>query len=211
VGFETNGSRLTGVRTPTDTFAAGHVVLANGAWSPLLGQMIEVDIPMQHTHAEAVITEKTSPVVRNHVGLADFYETIHSSPQAVSVGFRQHPNGTILITEAVDAHRQFQRRNTAWGPAGMVDDLLKLFPTLERVRIVRSWARPTPFSIDEEPLIGFAPGWDNLYLSLYFHLTLTTLPAVSALIAADVLGLPGELSLEPFSPTRFLESRGWAA
>lgn len=211
MGFETNGSRLTGVKTPTETFVAGQVVLANGAWSPKLGKMIGVDIPMQHTHAEAIITEKTTPLVRNHIGLADFYETIHGSPQAVSVGFRQHPNGTILITEAVDAHRQFQRRNTAWGPAGMADDLLKLFPGLGRVRIVRSWARPTPFAVDEEPLIGYAPELHNLYLALYFHLSLTTLPAVSPLIAADVLGLPYEPSLAPFSPARFLDFKDLAA
>jgi glycine/D-amino acid oxidase-like deaminating enzyme len=207
VGFETTGQRLTGVKTAAETFGAAQVVLAAGAWSPQFGQLLGVDIPLQHSHAEAIITERVAPLVRHHIGLADFYETIHNSPQAVSVGFRQLPNGSILITEAVDAHVHFQRRNTAWGPAGIAADLLKLFPALARVRVVRSWARPTPFAADEQPLIGPLPAWDNLYAALYFHLSLTTLPVVSALIAAEVLGQPVEPALTPFAPARFYQNQ----
>ncbi len=203
VGLETRGNRLVAVKTPAETFGAAQVVLATGAWAPKIGRMIGLDIPMEHTHAEAIITEKSRPLVHSHIGLANFYETIHSSPQAVSVGFRQHTNGTILVTEAVDATRTFARKNTAWGPVAIARELLALFPGLSQVRVVRSWARPTPFSADEAPLIGPAPGRDNLYLALYFHLSLTTLPAVSALIAAELLGQSSEPSLAPFSPARF--------
>lgn len=208
VGLESSGSRLVGVKTGGETFVGDRVVLAAGAWAPPLGRMIGLDIPLAHTHAEAIITEKTEPFIRSHVGLADFYETIHGSPQAVSVGCRQLPNGTILVTEAVDSTRRFSKRNTAWGPPAIARELLDLFPGLKRVRVVRSWARPTPFAADEAPLIGPVPGWDNLYLALYFHLSLTTLPAVSPLVAAAVLGRPHQPALTPFSPARFEKVAG---
>jgi glycine/D-amino acid oxidase-like deaminating enzyme len=108
----------------------------------------------------------------------------------------------------VDATRHFSKRNTAWGPPAIARELLDLFPGLQRIRVVRSWARPTPFAADEAPLIGPVPGWDNLYLALYFHLSLTTLPAVSPLIAADLLGHSHEPALTPFSPARFEMAAG---
>jgi glycine/D-amino acid oxidase-like deaminating enzyme len=160
-------------------------------------------LPVRYTHAEAMISEPLPAVLHNHVGRADFYETIHNHAQAISVGLAQQRNGTLLITEAVEMTETIHRANGAWGMPGMARDLLELFPSLREVRIVRSWAAPSPFLPDEQPAIGWMPGLDNLFVATCFHLTITTVPVISEMIAEMVLDESVRPSLEEFSPARF--------
>ena len=203
IGFERKGDRLTEVVTVGERLSAATVLVAAGAWTGRLLKEAGVSLPVRFTHAEAMISEPLPPVLRNHVGLADFYETIHNQAQAVSVGLAQQRNGTLLITEAVEMTETIHRTNSAWGMPGMARDLLELFPSLGGVRIVRSWAAPSPCLPDEQPAIGWVPGLDNLFVATCFHLTITTVPVISKMIAGMVLSESVEPSLDEFSPERF--------
>lgn len=199
-------ARITTVGTPADRFSAGVVLVTAGAWSGQLLRLAGAWLPVQFTHAEALISERLPPLIHNHVGLADFYETIHNQAQAVSVGVAQQKCGTLLITEAVEMMPDIRHCNSAWGAPGMARDLLALFPALSRVRIVRAWAAPSPFLPDEQPAIGWLPGLDNLFVATCFHLTITTIPVLSRLIAGMIVGETVTPSLAGFSPTRFGEA-----
>jgi sarcosine oxidase subunit beta len=203
VAIERDNERVTAVRTPTERFPAGAVLVAAGAWTGQVLQLAGASLPVRFTHAEAIISEPLPPLLRNHVGLADFYETIHNAPQAVSVGVAQQKIGTLLITEAVQMSAAIHRTNSFWGIPGMARELLALFPKLHGVRIVRSWAAPSPFLPDEHPAIGWMPSLDNLFVATCFHLTITTIPVISELVAGMLLGENDEPSLTAFSPARF--------
>lgn len=95
------------------------------------------------------------------------------------------------------------RHNTVWGVPGMARDLLELLPKLARVRIIRSWAAPSPFLPDEQPAIGRLPGLENLFVATCFHLTITTIPILSDLMAGMILDENIQPSLAEFSPARF--------
>lgn len=202
-GFERQANRVTAVHTATERFAADAVLVTAGAWTGQVLAWAGVTLPVRFTHAEAIISEPLPPLLHNHVGLADFYETIHNQPRAVSVGVAQQKNGTLLITEAVEMSTLIHRENSDWGIAGIARDLLALFPGLAQVRIVRGWAAPSPFLPDEQPAIGRVPGLDNLFVATCFHLTITTIPVLSELIAGLVLGEAGAPALTEFSPARF--------
>jgi len=208
VEFTRRGSKISGVRTAAgDEFSAGVVLVAAGAWSGQLLRLAGVELPVQFTHAEAFITEPLPPLLRHHIGLADFYDTIHNRRQAVSVGLAQQQAGTLLVTEAVAQTGQLHRRNSAWGIPAVARDLLALFPALSGVRVMRGWAAPSPFLPDEQPAIGWAPGLDNLFIATCFHLTITTIPVLSQMMAAMILGQPVEPSLAEFSPARFASAQ----
>lgn len=204
VGFERYGTRLTAVRTARDAFSAGAVLVAAGAWSSRVLALAGAALPVQFTHAEAIITEPLIPLLNNHVGLADFYDTIHHARRAVSVGVAQQKNGTLLVTEAVEQTPEIHRANSHWGPPAVARNLLALFPDLADVRVMRSWAAPSPFLPDENPAIGPLPGLDNLFVATCFHLTVTTIPVISQLVAALLLGDDVGPELDEFSPGRFL-------
>ncbi len=203
VGFERQGERVTAVRTPQERFSAGTVLVAAGAWTGQVLAQAGVSLPVRFTHAEAIISEPLPPVLHHHLGMADFYETIHNQAQAVSVGLVQQKHGTLLVAEAVEMSPTIHRRNSDWGIPGIARDLLQLFPALSGVRIVRAWAAPSPFLPDEHPAIGWLPGLDNLFVATCFHLTITTIPVISDLIAGMILGEDVQPSLEEFSPARF--------
>ena len=203
-GFERQGHRLVAARTADNKFSADAILVAAGAWSGNLLALAGVSLPVQFTHAEAIISEPLPPVLNHHIGLADFYDTIHNEAQAVSVGVAQQKNGTLLITEAVEMSPQIHRANSHWGPPAIAHDLLALIPALAGVRIVRSWAAPSPFLPDEHPAIGRVPGMENLFVATCFHLTVTTIPVISDLVAAQVLGDAVDSTLDEFSPARFV-------
>ncbi|HMQ55075.1 MAG TPA: FAD-dependent oxidoreductase [Anaerolineae bacterium] len=201
-GFAWQGERSVQVCTPARRLSAGTVVVTAGAWSGELLARAGINLPVQFTHAEAIITEPLPPVLHHHVGLADFYETIHNQAQAVSIGLAQQQSGTLLITEAVHQSQKIHRRNSAWGLPAMARELLQLFPGLTAVRVIRSWAAPSPFLPDEQPAIGWLPGPGNLFVATCFHLTITTIPVLSELMAGMILGEPAA-ALAEFNPARF--------
>jgi glycine/D-amino acid oxidase-like deaminating enzyme len=47
------------------------------------------------------------------------------------------------------------------------------------------------------------PGMENLYVATSFHLTCTTVPVLTEMMAQMMLGEPVEPSLDSFSPARF--------
>jgi glycine/D-amino acid oxidase-like deaminating enzyme len=204
-GFDRHGERITAVQIPAERFSAGVVVVTAGAWTGQVLRLAGVSLPVRFTHAEALISEPLPPLIHNHVGLADFYETIHNQAQAVSIGVAQQKYGTLLITEAVEMTPDIRRDNSFWGIPGLARDLLALFPALSTVRIVRAWAAPSPFLPDEQPAIGWLPGLDNLFVATCFQLTITTIPLLSRLIAGMIMGETVTPSLAEFSPARFGE------
>ncbi len=202
-GFEQRGGRIVGVRTREESLAADNVIITAGAWSGRLLEMAGVHLPVRFTHAEAMISEPIAPLLHNHVGLADFYETIHNQPQAVSVGIAQHCNGTLLVTEAVEMAPEIRRRNSPWGMPGMARDVLALIPALAPVQIVREWGVPSPFLPDNSAAIGRAPGWENLFVATCFLLTIPTIPVLSEMMAELVAGGVAPPVLAEFDPGRF--------
>lgn len=202
-GFRQAAGRVTAVETAQGVFSAGAVVVTAGAWTGALLARAGVHLPVQFTHAEAVITEPLPPLLHNHVGLADFYETIHHASRAVSIGVAQQLNGTLLVTEAVEKTPAIHRANSDWGVPAIARDLLALVPALADVRLVRAWAAASPFLPDEQAAIGPAPGLDNLFVATCFHLTIPTLPVLSEALAGVVLGEGCDIDLGQFDPARF--------
>ena len=166
-----------------------------------------MDVPIRHTHAEALVTEPIPPVIFNNIELSDFYETIHGRMKAVAIGVHPEPNGTLDIAEAVTRSEELHRRVSAWGITALASSLLELFPSLAEVRVMRCWGRPTSFTPDEEPLIGWLPQLENMFVATSLSETLTAVPLISEWMAGMILGKSLPVSLEAYSPGRF--SNGW--
>ena len=199
-------NRLLGVETENERFVAETIIITAGAWTGQVLQTAGIQLPVRFTHAEAVISEPLPPILHNHIGLADFYETIHQAARAVSIGVAQHKNGTLLITEAVEMTEHIHRANSAWGLPALAHELQTLFPALAQVRLVRAWAAPSPFLPDEQPAIGWVPGLENCFVATCFHNTITTIPVLSELIAEIILDGQSEIDISPFNPHRFQKS-----
>jgi glycine/D-amino acid oxidase-like deaminating enzyme len=196
------GRRVVAVEAGGEWFESDQVVIMCGAWTREVALMAGVDVPIRHTHAEAFVTEPVSLALNNTIELADFYETIHGKDQAVSVGFSRDLDGALIVTEAVAKTAELHRRTSAWGISGIAADLVGLYPVLASTRVVRAWGIPTPFSPDDEPVVGWLPQRDNLFVAAAFMQTITAVPLVSEWMADMILSQSIPVNLELYSPER---------
>jgi sarcosine oxidase subunit beta len=197
------GRRVTAVQAGGAWFEADRVAIMCGAWTPQVAALAGAHVPLSHTHAEAFITEPLSLPLHNTIELADFYERIHGRDRAVAVGFSPDPHGALIVTEAVAKTDALHRRSSAWGLAGMAADLLQLYPALAGARAMRTWAIPTAFTPDDEPIVGWLPERDNLFVAASFLETITAVPVASEWMAGMILGEGVLVDLSPFAPDRF--------
>jgi sarcosine oxidase subunit beta len=200
------GRRVTAVEAGGAWLEAERVALMCGAWTPQVARMAGADVPLSHTHAEAFITEPVSLPLHNTIELADFYERIHGRARAVAVGFSPDPSGALIVTEAVAQTGALHRRSSSWGLAGMAADLVALYPALAGARAVRSWAIPTAFTPDDEPLVGWLPERDNVFVAASFLETITAVPVASEWMARMIVGEAIPVDLGPFAPDRFSDA-----
>jgi sarcosine oxidase subunit beta len=197
------GRRVTAVEAGGAWIEADRVAIMCGAWTPKVAQMAGAHVTLSSTHAEAFITEPVSLDLHNTIEMADFYERIHGRDQAVAVGFSPDPHGALIVTEAVTNTGELHHRSSSWGMAGMAAELLRLYPALDRVRAVRAWAIPTAFTPDDEPLVGWLPERDNLFVAAAFLETITAVPVASEWMADMILGKSPPVDLGLFAPDRF--------
>ncbi len=203
-GFEVQNHQITAVKTKDSVYHAAKVAVMAGAWTSKVTQMAGVNIPIHYTHAEALVTERIPPMIYNNVELADFYETIHGKARAVAIGVHPQLNGSLDISEAVTTTQKLHKGVSAWGVTSLSKELVQLYPFLQKTRIVRTWGRPTSFTPDEEPLIGWVPELENLFVAASLVITITTVPLLSEWMALMIQGKTPPVSLAEYSPARFV-------
>lgn len=203
VGMEVRNRKVTLVKTVNDAYSADTVAVMAGAWEHVVTRMAGVEVPVRPTHAESFITEPIPPVIFHNIGMADSYEIINGKEKACAMGIFPEPNGTLDIAEAVTQTPELHQRTSAWGINAMAAELVKLFPILGRAKVMRSWGRPTSFTPDEEPLVGWVPQLDNMYVATSLFETITAVPVLSKWMAMMIQGLNPPCSLDLFSPARF--------
>ena len=204
VGMEVHNRKVTMVQTTNDTYSAGIVAVMAGAWENAVTRMAGVEVPIRPTHAESFITEPIPPVIFHNIGMADGYEIINGKERACAMGIFPEPNGTLDIAEAVTQTPELHQRTSAWGISAIAAELVKLFPILGKARVIRSWGRPTSFTPDQEPLVGWVSRLDNMYVATSLFETITAIPVLSKWMAMMIQGQTPPQSLDLFSPARFV-------
>jgi glycine/D-amino acid oxidase-like deaminating enzyme len=203
VAMQVEGNRIVSVQTPRASYAPGTVAVMAGAWETAVTRLAGVELPIRHAHAETYVTEPIPPRIFHNIGLSDSYETIHGKPKAVTIGIHPELNGTLAIAESVTRTPELHRRVSSWALSAISTDLVKLYPFLARVRVVRSWGRPTSFTPDEEPLVGWVPGLDNLFVATSLMETITVVPLLAEWMAGMLRGQQPPLGLDLYAPARF--------
>lgn len=204
IALHQKGSRISAVETQNQLYRADRVAIMAGAWSRQIAALAGAQIPIHFTHAEAIVTESLPPLVFNNIEIADFYETIHGKKRAVAIGVHPEPHGTIDVTEAVTQTNVLHRGVTAWATTSLAREMVHLYPVLSNARVIRSWGRPTSFTPDDEPIIGWISPFSNLYIAASLVETITAVPVLSEWMALAIQGKEAPLSLDQFSPSRFL-------
>ena len=206
-GFELKDDRVISVQTDQEKFSAGQVVLAAGAWSRQLAALAGVDLPIYHLHGQAVATVALPPLLKcmlmiarpdGYAGLerwvaaslaqGDSWEAWQDNTEAQDTSLVQLRDGRVLlgqVSRALPAHRLSLQ-------AGAVERIqlgaAQLVPALTDIPLQRSWIAPVSFTASQEPRLGLAPGFRNLFICAGFKSILLTAPVACARLAQEIIG-----------------------
>ena len=184
-----------------ETIRADEIVLATNAYTPQLLPDLS-DGAIVPARGQILVTEAVPPILPHPFG-TNFDKEYG----------RQTPDGKILFGgfRRLDVDQGLGHEEEHVSPAvihGLAANLVRLFPALADVRVVRCWAGIMGFTPDGLPLIGrFAPG---LTLAVGFNGGGFSWTSITGKIVADLLdGDDPGFDLTPFDPRRF-STRGAA-
>jgi glycine oxidase len=193
MGIIQSGSRVVGVRTAQgETISCQRLVIAGGAWSASCGEWLDLTIPVVPMKGQILSLAQPEPALQHII----FSEDVYFVPKL---------DGTIFIGATVE-QAGFDKRLTASGIAWLLNSAIRLIPALEQATIVQMWSGLRPWSRDSQPVLGPAPGWENVILATGHSAMGFELSAITGKMIAELItsGQTPEL-IRPFGIERFLE------
>lgn len=151
IGLQRSGSSIIGIATSQgETILCKHVVMAMGAWSANCNEWLGITVPVRPLRGQSLLLHQPARSLCHIL----FGEGIYLVPKE---------DGMIVVGATKD-DAGFDTSTTPEGIAWLLDAVKKLMPDFEcRVATARAGLRPkTP---DSHPILGAAPGWDNVILA----------------------------------------------
>lgn len=218
--LEAEGGRITRVLTDVGPISAGQVVLAAGAWSPYLAAQLGLDLPIHPMRLQIVQTEPMPPrlelvlygpaAVKQYAifqELPSFRREAFATALEERLGLAllesacQTADGSYLLGIAMD-HPGFDWQPDLAGVSLVAEGLATALPELRAARFARAWAGVLPVTSDSLPIIGRAPGFDDLVIAAGHVFGNGAGPTTGRLVADLICGSEPALDMTPFRPDR---------
>lgn len=205
-GLTVERGRVTGARTSHGLISAERVVSAQNIWSVALREWAGLELPViAERHRVLALEASTAytpqmPVFKDLASPGMLY--------ARSYGGRQ-----MLVSEGLPGH-VLDGPDDTQGDVDM-DFVAELgaqvadrFPTFAEAGLASAWTGVYDVTPDWNPVLGTVPEWPGLIVACGFSGHGFKLsPAVGRVLAQAALGLPTDVSLEPYALSRFREGR----
>lgn len=190
-GITRHHARVTAVQTSQgEMIACNHLLIATGAWAAHCGEWLDITLPVSPQRGQILTLRQPSPPLRHII----FGEAAYLSPKK---------DETIVVGATKD-EAGFDRHSTAGGIAWLLNTALRLSPSLENSAIDRLWTGLRPKTPDQHPILGPAPGWENVTLAVGHGSVGILLSAITGQVIAELVttGRIPEI-VRPFSLERF--------
>ncbi len=189
--FSTADARITEVHSSRGRFRGERVLLALGAWSPLLGQALGLRLPMQPGKGYSLTYSRPAQVPRHALALREASVCVTTWNEGFRLGSTMEFSG---YREGLNPRRlEALRRGAAEGlrePQG--------------AQLQEAWWGWRPMSVDEVPIIGPSTRWSNLLLATaHGMLGVSMSTATGELIASMLGGTAAPIDATPYAPARF--------
>jgi glycine oxidase len=187
-GFVGRGPRIIGISTNEGEIMADAVVLAAGPWTEVLAQRLNAKVP--------------TPPVRGQMMAYRSSELRHAIWG--EEGYLVPKRGGIVYAGATVEDVGFRKRTTPRALASLRRMATELVPSLRKAEVESEWAGLRPGSPDDLPILGKLPKRQNVYVaSGHFRNGILLAPITGKLMTQLICGDKPEMSLRPFSPSRF--------
>jgi len=190
-----------------ETFKAPHIVNACGCWSPFIGAMVGLEVPIEPRFGQLTVTEKTGKITQNRLGLEyGYYLT-----KFFQDGERPIPelvkayNVCINITSDLTGNtvvggcrlfRGFSIKSEYRIIQAIAQRGVRYYPMLRGFNCIRSFAGIRPFCLDHLPIVSNVEEVPGFYMAAGHEGDGITLgPITGKLISQYVTDKPKEFEL----------------
>ncbi len=192
LGLEVSGGRVQRVRTTRGDFEAENVVLAAGAWSPLLVRDVGLRLPIQAAKGYSITVRRPEgfpeiPVILEEakVAVTPMGEWLRFAGTLELAGLDMRIN-PVRVQAIKDGVRRYLNLNPDEQP------------------LVELWRGLRPCTPDGYPVIGRVPSVPNLIIAAgHCMLGMTQGPGTGKLVADLVVGREPAIDLRPFAVERW--------
>ena len=195
-GLERTNGRVTKVQTNRGTINAGTVLSCTAGWSSDTCAMAGVPLPITTHILQACVTEALKPLL----------DVVVVSSQ-MHCYISQTDRGEFLLGAEIEPWTTYRMQGTLNFLQEVCRHTLELFPQLERVRILRSWAGLCDLTPDYSPILGRTEV-ENFHLSAgWGTYGFKAAPIVGKTLAELVASNKTPELIAPFALERFYEDR----
>lgn len=205
---------ITGIETPAGRIKAEQYVFAAGVWSPDLGALVGLDLPVVPRRGDVVVTARAAPIV-NHYLMAASSMVVKNKPELAETtedplmrrggGFGTHVNalGQCLLG-TTRSFEGYDRTSSPEGVRAIIASALKRLPGLARVPVLRTFVGLRPHVPDGKPIIGRSGRFGNLLIATGHDGDGISLSVITGDVIADMAsGRPPRIDVSALSPDRF--------
>ncbi|MGN2434915.1 glycine oxidase ThiO [Pseudomonas syringae] len=186
-GFVREGSRVSGVSTPSGDVTGDRVILAAGAWSGDLLKTLGLALPVEPVKGQMILYKCAS----------DFLSSMVLAKGRYAIPRR---DGHILIGSTLE-HEGFDKTTTHAALESLKASAIELLPELANAEPIAQWAGLRPGSPEGIPFIGPLAGFDGLWLNCgHYRNGLVLAPASCQLLTDLLLGRKPIINSAPYSP-----------
>ena len=166
------------------------MVIATGAWAAHCSKWLNVSIPVIPQRGQVLSLRQPLPPLRHII----FGEAAYLTPQS----------GDTVIVGATKENAGFDKQLTAGGIAWLLNTAIRLVPVLESSPLEKMRTGFRSKTPDNQPILGPAPGWENVTLAIGHGSAGIMLSAITGQTIAELI-MNGEVPqiIQPFSLTRF--------
>lgn len=190
-GFERSGQRVRAVQTPGGTIAADHVVVATGAWTPLLREQLGVRLPIQPGKGYSITMARPSRCPK--IPLLFDEDRVAITPW--QSGYRI---GSTMEFAGYDATLDRRRLEILRNGARLYLHEPEAEPVTEE------WWGWRPMVADGKPIIGRVGRWENVLVATGHGMVgVAMATGTGKLVSELVTGATPHVEARPYSPGRF--------
>ena len=194
-GFQTQAGKVVGVQTARgETLSCQRVVVATGAWSANVGSWLGLHIPVVPARGQILALKQPEIPLRHTI----FGNDLYLVPKV---------DHTIYVGATVEKVG-FDKNNTVSGLLWLLSHVVELIPAFEEAALADIWTGLRPWSADSYPILGKAPGWENVILATGHGAGGFELSAITGKAIAEFM-TTGQVPtvIEPFGAERFDQAK----
>lgn len=203
------------IYTRNGIVSAKNIVAACGVWSPVIGQMVGLDIPILARQGQILVSEQTFKVARRKVHEFGYMLTkFGSGSYKRPVSERVERNGVAFVFEPTAANnfligssRRFAGEDISCDIdvlQAMAERAVRFFPVIADIKVIRSYSGLRPFTPDHMPIISDTPV-EGFYIAAGHEGDGIGLSPITGKVMADMIaGDTPFMDLSPVSFKRFV-------